>query len=100
VIALVYQKYFDPTGLLVLALAAQAGDLRRPWELAGVAVLMIAFVLYAVTFSAAKNKPTAIKPAAAARHSADLSPDGRRRVCQPRRVCSHAGLAVRRCHRE
>ena len=88
VIALVYQKYFDPTGLLVLALAAQAGDLRRPWELAGVAILMIAFVLYAVTFSAAKNEPTAIKPAAAVRHSADLSRDGRRRVISRAR-CVH-----------
>ena len=48
-VRLVYQKYFDPFALLALALFAKAPDLRKPTDYAGIAVLAVAFVAYAVT---------------------------------------------------
>jgi len=50
-VSLVYQKYFDPFVLLALALLARPQDLRRRGDLAGVAVLCVAFVAYALSFS-------------------------------------------------
>jgi hypothetical protein len=47
---LVYQKYFDPFALLGLALTLRAGELERPWENAGIAVLAAASVAYALSF--------------------------------------------------
>jgi hypothetical protein len=64
VVGLIYQKYFDPSALLIIALAARPGDLRRRESMAGAALLGIAFVLYAATFPASRNAPPA-KPVAA-----------------------------------
>jgi len=49
-VALVYQKYFDPFVLLALALLARPPDLRRPSDYAGVGLLGVAFVAYALSF--------------------------------------------------
>ncbi|HEV3377554.1 MAG TPA: glycosyltransferase family 39 protein [Thermoleophilaceae bacterium] len=48
---LVYQKYFDPFMLLAVALFARPGDLRRPSDYAGVAVICAASVAYALSFA-------------------------------------------------
>jgi hypothetical protein len=47
-VRLVYEKYFDPFALLALTLFAKPPDFRRPLDYAGVAVLGVAFVLYAL----------------------------------------------------
>jgi Dolichyl-phosphate-mannose-protein mannosyltransferase len=48
---LVYQKYFDPFMLLAVALFARQPDLRRPRDYAGVAVVCVASVAYALSFA-------------------------------------------------
>jgi hypothetical protein len=48
---LVYQKYFDPFMLLAVALFARPPDLRRPRDYAGVAVVCVASVAYALSFA-------------------------------------------------
>jgi hypothetical protein len=48
---LVYQKYFDPFMLLAVALYARPVDLRRPRDYAGVAVVCVASVAYALSFA-------------------------------------------------
>jgi 4-amino-4-deoxy-L-arabinose transferase-like glycosyltransferase len=48
-VRLVYQKYFDPFALVALALFAKPPDLRRPLDYAGIGVLGVAFVVYALT---------------------------------------------------
>ena len=50
-VRLVYQKYFDPFALLALALLARPPDLRTRWDYAGVVVLYVAFVAYAISFA-------------------------------------------------
>jgi Dolichyl-phosphate-mannose-protein mannosyltransferase len=50
-VRLVYQKYFDPFALLALALFARPPDLRTRWDYAGIAVLAVAFVAYAISFA-------------------------------------------------
>jgi hypothetical protein len=50
-VRLVYQKYFDPFALLAVALLARPPDLRAGWDYAGVAVLCVAFVAYAISFA-------------------------------------------------
>jgi hypothetical protein len=50
-VRLVYQKYFDPMALVTLALLARPPDLRTRRDYAGAAVLCVAFVAYAVSFS-------------------------------------------------
>ena len=50
-IRLVYQKYFDPFVLIALALLARPGDLRTRADHLGVAVLLVAFVAYALSFA-------------------------------------------------
>ncbi|MBN1527684.1 MAG: hypothetical protein JW895_01390 [Thermoleophilaceae bacterium] len=50
-VRLVYQKYFDPMVLVTLALLARPPDLRTRRDYAGAAVLCVAFVAYAVSFS-------------------------------------------------
>ena len=50
-VRLVYQKYFDPFALLAVVLLAKPGDLRVPWDYAGVALAGAAFVAYAVSFA-------------------------------------------------
>jgi hypothetical protein len=50
-VRLVYQKYFDPFALLALALFARPPDLRTRWDYAGIAVLGVAFVAYAISFA-------------------------------------------------
>jgi hypothetical protein len=50
-VRLVYQKYFDPFVLLALALLARPPDLRARWDYAGIAVLCVAFVAYAISFA-------------------------------------------------
>jgi hypothetical protein len=50
-VRLVYQKYFDPFALLALALLARPPDLRARWDYAGIAVLCVAFVAYAISFA-------------------------------------------------
>jgi hypothetical protein len=50
-VGLVYQKYFDPFALLALALFALPGDFRERWDYAGVGVLYVAFVAYALSFA-------------------------------------------------
>jgi hypothetical protein len=50
-VRLVYQKYFDPMALVTLALLARPPDLRTRRDYAGVAVLCVAFVAYAISFS-------------------------------------------------
>jgi hypothetical protein len=49
---LVYQKYFDPFMLLAVALFARPPDFRDRWDYAGVAVVCVASVAYAVSFAA------------------------------------------------
>jgi hypothetical protein len=48
---LVYQKYFDPFMLLAVALLARPPDLRRPRDYAGVALVCVASVAYALSFA-------------------------------------------------
>ena len=48
---LVYQKYFDPFMLLAVALFARPPDLRRPRDYAGVAVVCVASIAYALSFA-------------------------------------------------
>jgi hypothetical protein len=50
-VRLVYQKYFDPFVLLALALFARPPDLRTRWDYAGIAVMYVAFVAYALSFA-------------------------------------------------
>jgi hypothetical protein len=50
-IGLVYQKYFDPFALLALALLARPPDLRTRWDYAGIALLCVVFVAYAISFA-------------------------------------------------
>ena len=50
-VRLVYQKYFDPFALLALALLARPPDLRRGWDYAGIVVMCVAFVAYALSFA-------------------------------------------------
>jgi hypothetical protein len=50
-VRLVYQKYFDPMALVTLALLARPPDLRTRRDYAGAAVLCVAFVAYAISFS-------------------------------------------------
>jgi Dolichyl-phosphate-mannose-protein mannosyltransferase len=50
-VRLVYQKYFDPFMLLALALLARPPDLRTRWDYAGIGVLYVAFVAYALSFA-------------------------------------------------
>ncbi|MGH2846486.1 MAG: hypothetical protein ACRDL0_10820, partial [Thermoleophilaceae bacterium] len=49
---LVYQKYFDPFVLLAVALFARPGDLDERTDYAGVAVIYVASVAYALSFAA------------------------------------------------
>jgi hypothetical protein len=49
---LVYQKYFDPFMLLAVALFARPADLRAGFDYAGVAVVCVASVAYALSFAA------------------------------------------------
>jgi hypothetical protein len=48
---LVYQKYFDPFMLLAVALFARPPDFRERRDYAGVAVVCVASVVYAVSFA-------------------------------------------------
>jgi Dolichyl-phosphate-mannose-protein mannosyltransferase len=48
---LVYQKYFDPFMLLAVALFARPPDLRTPRDYAGLGVLCVASVAYALSFA-------------------------------------------------
>ena len=48
---LVYQKYFDPFMLLAVALFARPPDLRRPRDYAGIAVVCVASIAYALSFA-------------------------------------------------
>jgi 4-amino-4-deoxy-L-arabinose transferase-like glycosyltransferase len=50
-VALVYQKYFDPFALLAVALFARPTDLRVPWDYAGVALVWVGSVAYALSFA-------------------------------------------------
>jgi 4-amino-4-deoxy-L-arabinose transferase-like glycosyltransferase len=50
-VRLVYQKYFDPFALFLLALLARPPDLRRPADYSGIALLCAAFVAYALSFA-------------------------------------------------
>ena len=50
-VRLVYQKYFDPFALLALALLVRPPDLRTRWDYAGIVVLCVAFVAYAISFA-------------------------------------------------
>jgi Dolichyl-phosphate-mannose-protein mannosyltransferase len=50
-VRLVYQKYFDPFMLLGLALLARPPDLRRRGDYAGLALMCVAFVAYALSFA-------------------------------------------------
>jgi hypothetical protein len=50
-VRLVYQKYFDPFVLLALALLARPPDLRTRWDYAGIGVMYLAFVAYALSFA-------------------------------------------------
>ena len=49
-VRLAYQKYFDPFALLALALLARPPDLRTRRDYAGLALLAVAFVAYALSF--------------------------------------------------
>ena len=49
-VRLAYQKYFDPFALLALALLARPPDLRTRTDYAGMALLAVAFVAYALQF--------------------------------------------------
>ena len=46
-VGLVYQKYFDPFALLAVALFALPRDLEQPSDYAGIALLGVAFTIYA-----------------------------------------------------
>jgi Dolichyl-phosphate-mannose-protein mannosyltransferase len=48
---LVYQKYFDPFMLLAVALFARPPDFRTRWDYAGVMVVGVASVAYALSFA-------------------------------------------------
>jgi hypothetical protein len=48
---LVYQKYFDPFMLLAVALFARPPDFRRPSDYAGVAVVCVGSIAYALSFA-------------------------------------------------
>jgi Dolichyl-phosphate-mannose-protein mannosyltransferase len=48
---LVYQKYFDPFMLLAVALFARPADLRAGSDYAGVAVVCVASIAYALSFA-------------------------------------------------
>jgi hypothetical protein len=50
-VRLVYQKYFDPFVLLALGLLARPPDLRTRWDYAGIGVMYVAFVAYALSFA-------------------------------------------------
>jgi hypothetical protein len=50
-VRLVYQKYFDPFALLALALLARPPDLRNLWDYAGIALMCVAFIAYALSFA-------------------------------------------------
>jgi 4-amino-4-deoxy-L-arabinose transferase-like glycosyltransferase len=50
-VRLVYQKYFDPFALLILALLVRPPDLRRPLDYAGLAALGVGFAAYALSFA-------------------------------------------------
>jgi hypothetical protein len=50
-VGLVYQKYFDPFALLAMALVVRPPDLRDRADYAGVAILAVAFVAYALSFA-------------------------------------------------
>jgi hypothetical protein len=50
-VALVYQKYFDPFMLLAVALFARPIDFRRPRDYAGIAIVCLASVAYALSFA-------------------------------------------------
>jgi len=50
-VRLVYQKYFDPFVLLALALLARPPDLRTRWDYAGIGLMYVAFVAYALSFA-------------------------------------------------
>jgi hypothetical protein len=50
-VALVYQKYFDPFMLLAVALFARPMDFRHRRDYAGIAVVCVASVAYALSFA-------------------------------------------------
>ena len=50
-VALVYQKYFDPFMLLAVALFARPMDFRRQGDYAGIAILCLGSVAYALSFA-------------------------------------------------
>jgi Dolichyl-phosphate-mannose-protein mannosyltransferase len=50
-VALVYQKYFDPFMLLAVALFARPMDFRRSRDYAGIAVVCLGSVAYALSFA-------------------------------------------------
>jgi hypothetical protein len=50
-VRLVYQKYFDPFALLALVLLARPPDLRKRSDYAGIALLCVVFVAYAISFA-------------------------------------------------
>jgi Dolichyl-phosphate-mannose-protein mannosyltransferase len=50
-VRLVYQKYFDPFMLLAVALYARPPDFRRALDYAGVALVCVAGVAYALSFA-------------------------------------------------
>jgi hypothetical protein len=50
-VGLAYQKYFDPFVLIALALFARRDDLRDRVDYAGIAVLAVGFVAYALSFA-------------------------------------------------
>ena len=49
-VRLVYQKYFDPFALLAVLMLVRRGELERPSDWVGVAVLAAGFVAYAASF--------------------------------------------------
>ncbi len=50
-VALVYQKYFDPFMLLAVALFARPMDFRGPRDYAGIAIVCVGSVAYALSFA-------------------------------------------------
>jgi hypothetical protein len=50
-VALVYQKYFDPFVLLAVALFARPMDFRSPRDYAGIAIVCVGSVAYALSFA-------------------------------------------------
>jgi hypothetical protein len=50
-VALVYQKYFDPFVLLAVALFARPMDFRARRDYAGIGVVCVASVAYALSFA-------------------------------------------------